>query len=953
MKTLYRLLGLTLFVLFYHNAAAQSPIHPDSSFYNFLDSFYLYNSDDGTEAGIYNQVRRDAFVWGQRLAPSGDMRIANSAMVEYARKYNQSLNLSASLPPVGTPSPLPPIHPSSNSWKDLGPHDAPNWNNGVGQIHRIDFHPNYGQGGNKTLYAGTHFGGLYRSLDGGLNWQNWGTDRGLPLTSIGGVAVSKTNPDTVFVCTGNADHGYVFGFEAPYDPLRGGVSGVNPLHTVGVYMYNPNSAYTYGWEPINGIGPDAVTMIDSSKKDDLLDVFATGGTMRNILLHPQSDSILFIATSQGIFRTTDYGTNWTQVLIGPDSVTLDPEWRGLEFHPVDPNIIYASGRDIYKSTDGGITWTSMTANTNLTLPVNANYANIRINIAVTPANPNYVIAYIVGNSPIFHTEAYIYLFDGNSWVQKYIETPGNSTDYKTNWLGIAVSPLSADTVYLGRLKIMGTNNFLSSSPSFVDNSGVHDDVHEVVYTPDGKQLFVGTHGGVSEKLGSNIDTTTDWRYRYNGLGVATVWAFDDWEGNDSLIVLGHQDIGSNATINMGVSWKKHLGGDGYGARIDDQTGDWYIRGNASGHFKRAIMNPSHLTNTPASVAENTDLPSNTIVPTTFPAVNHPKNDSLYFGFTELYLRKSDLPYDSIVSTKVYSGSMLPGNLPLNQSNCETYRVIGDTAFIGNWTSPVGLGADYCDLQITYGLKEKWTPESDIYQYQAVPDNRRILELAFSEDDSTDYTYMATLGDNSVNRRSDFYFNDKAIHCDTCFVKRTDSIPISTNFPTSDPNPITDIAVDPQNGNRVWISLSGFDQNLKVLYSDDAGLTWQSYDDSQGSLASLNMPINNIAYQRNTKDRLYIATDVGIYVREDGGDWMRLGDDFPNVRTVELKINYCSGKLRAATFGRGAWEADLLPPEEDITHRSFRTINTDEVWNEDKHLSRTSLSRLAIHSNSIT
>ena len=37
----------------------QFPIHPDSSFYTFLDSFYFYNQDDSAEGGLYNQVRRD------------------------------------------------------------------------------------------------------------------------------------------------------------------------------------------------------------------------------------------------------------------------------------------------------------------------------------------------------------------------------------------------------------------------------------------------------------------------------------------------------------------------------------------------------------------------------------------------------------------------------------------------------------------------------------------------------------------------------------------------------------------------------------------------------------------------------------------------------------------------------------------------------------------------------
>ncbi len=93
------------------------------------------------------------------------------------------------------------------------------------------------------------------------------------------------------------------------------------------------------------------------------------------------------------------------------------------------------------------------------------------------------------------------------------------------------------------------------------------------------------------------------------------------------------------------------------------------------------------------------------------------------------------------------------------------------------------------------------------------------------------------------------------------------------------------------------------------------------------------------YQRGTNDRLYIATDAGIYVREGTGNWLRYGEDFPNVRVTEIKINYCVGKLRAATFGRGMWEADILPAEDNIAFRSFRSVDQNETWTTDKNMSR--------------
>jgi hypothetical protein len=52
-------LSTLMLVCFLSQAQAQFKIHPDSSFYTFLDSFYHYHQDDSAEGGTYNRVRRD------------------------------------------------------------------------------------------------------------------------------------------------------------------------------------------------------------------------------------------------------------------------------------------------------------------------------------------------------------------------------------------------------------------------------------------------------------------------------------------------------------------------------------------------------------------------------------------------------------------------------------------------------------------------------------------------------------------------------------------------------------------------------------------------------------------------------------------------------------------------------------------------------------------------------
>ncbi len=118
---------------------------------------------------------------------------------------------------------------------------------------------------------------------------------------------------------------------------------------------------------------------------------------------------------------------------------------------------------------------------------------------------------------------------------------------------------------------------------------------------------------------------------------------------------------------------------------------------------------------------------------------------------------------------------------------------------------------------------------------------------------------------------------------------------------------TSIAVDPDDPYHVWISFSGASTLAKVYESHDAGLTWTNR--SQGIP---NVPVNCIVAQPESPNGLYAATDLGVFYIDDyATSWQPYGVGMPNVVVNELEINRSSGKLRAATYGRGIWETDLF------------------------------------------
>ena len=103
--------------------------------------------------------------------------------------------------------------------------------------------------------------------------------------------------------------------------------------------------------------------------------------------------------------------------------------------------------------------------------------------------------------------------------------------------------------------------------------------------------------------------------------------------------------------------------------------------------------------------------------------------------------------------------------------------------------------------------------------------------------------------------------------------------------------------------------------------------WENWD-PQGSIP--NIAVNDIVYQSGSDDLLYLATDAGVFVKEGDAQkpWVRYGDDGPRCKVSDLKINYCAAKLRAGTWGRGLWEADLLPVE---GIDGLREIMTSTTW----------------------
>jgi photosystem II stability/assembly factor-like uncharacterized protein len=125
------------------------------------------------------------------------------------------------------------------------------------------------------------------------------------------------------------------------------------------------------------------------------------------------------------------------------------------------------------------------------------------------------------------------------------------------------------------------------------------------------------------------------------------------------------------------------------------------------------------------------------------------------------------------------------------------------------------------------------------------------------------------------------------------------LPVAANY-------LTELAIHDYDPNIAYVTFSGYNAGQKVYKTCDAGLTWINIS---GSLP--NLPANAIVHERKYNNPLYVGTDAGVYyINDDLSDWVPYKFGLPNVIVDQVAIHYGTRVIRAATYGRGVWQAPL-------------------------------------------
>ncbi|WP_024772937.1 VPS10 domain-containing protein [Aquimarina macrocephali] len=489
-----------------------SGVNTSVKFQKITNAFTTYWTDKNhKEKGSgYKPFKRWQEYWKNSLLPDGTIPTPEHLWKAWEEKNNMASSSTK----------------AAASWLPMGPFDhevTGSWSPGQGRVNVVIVDPN----NPNTFYIGAPAGGIWKSTDKGANWTSLSDD--LPQIGVSGIAIDPNNSNIVYISTGDDD--------------------ANDSYSIGILKSTDggNTWAKTGLEFLNS---------QTSSND--------------IYIDPNNSNTLWVATSQGVYKTTNAGVAWTK--------TLNADVKDIKLKPGDSNVIYATTKDsFYKSTNGGTSFTKIQSG----LPSSSG----RLVIEVTPANPSYV--YVLSAKTRSASYAFQGLYrstdSGNSFTKTQETT--NILQSGQAWydLALTVSDTDANTIFVGCLNIWkstdGGNNFsaINSWSNPQQASYTHADIHFLRYY-NGK-LMCGSDGGVylSENDGGSFTDLT------KGLQIGQFYRISVAENSSSNnLVGGLQDNGGYA--RNGDTWNNYFGADGMDCAVSGTNPNTYygfIQGGGS------------------------------------------------------------------------------------------------------------------------------------------------------------------------------------------------------------------------------------------------------------------------------------------------------------------------------------------------------------------------------------
>ena len=627
-----------------------------------------------------------------------------------------------------------------------------------------------------------------------------------------------------------------------------------------------------------------------------------------ITFHPSTANTMWVgAPVGGLWKTTNNGTSWVTTtdnlnVIGCSDLAVDP---------VTPTTMYLATGDgdagdspsigVLKSTDGGATWNT----TGLTAAANNNFLIRRL--IINPSNPLILIAGT--NAGIYRT-----INGGTNWTQInnvntydlefkpgdpntvyatgtsfYLSTNGGATFTQiasgiattgSNRMAVAVTTNAAGLNYV---YVIASNNSTSGLLAIYRsiNSGVN--FTTMATTPDvlANSCAAAAGGGqgwydlaiAASPLNANevvVGGVNHWRSLNGGTTWTNIGCWNSTGANPPYV---HADVHDLEYNSAGVLYSANDGGIYY------YTGTSWTDITSTRNISQIYRIGLSSTSANYWITGHQDNGSNIYNGTTYNAsypgdgldcfVDRTNNNNLFTETPNGGLVKSTNGGASWSSASAGLSGSVNWLCPWKQDPQTPNTIYAGLSTIWKSTNQGTSWATLAALPVTAGA---------VTEFAVAPTNSLV---------------MYVLKSSGVFR---------TINGGTSWTNITTGVPVGSAAPTF-------VTIDATDPNTAWVTLSGYSAGNKIFMTTNGGTSWANVTSNLP-----NLPANCSVYQTGSNDRIYVGMDVGVYYKDNSSvNWTLYNLGLPNTKIADLEISSAAtGLLRAATYGRGVYQVDVIP-----------------------------------------
>ena len=679
-----------------------------------------------------------------------------------------------------------------------------------------------------TYYFGATGGGVWKTIDGGMRWLPV-SDSIFTSSSVGAITVAPSDPNVIYAGMGETD-------------IRGNISG-------GDGIYKSTDAGK-SWRHMGLKKSWGIARIVVNPKDANLVYVASLGNPFGRTNKPMT------AEERGIYRSSDGGTSWQQILAPTNDKT-----GAIEIHmdPTNPSVLYAGmwecfrnnhtmssggeGSGMYKSTDGGNTWTNISKKPGLPVGILG-----KMGIAVSPFNGNRVWAIIENkNGGLFRSDD-----AGETWTR--VNNDKNLWQRPWYYCEIEADPSNHDALYVLNVGFQYTND---GGKTFRQIQVGHGDTHDIWINPKNPQNFIlGDDGGA--------EVTYNQGRTFTELDIPTCQFYHISLDNDFPYHLyGAQQDNSSIRISSrntggfavnGKDWDVVAGGESGYVVSDPTNSDIIYGGNYMGQMDKGNVKTGQTQDVSPNPIQYLGDAADAMkyrFQWTYPIVFSPHDPKVIYATSQYVHRSTDGGQSweviSPVLTRNDTNTIKSSGGPITKDNtgAETYSTIFTFAESYIQKGVFWAGSDDGWMHISMDGGKNWTKSN-------------IPGLG-------DWAMMSIVEAGRFD-------------AGTAYVA----------------------------ANRYKV-----DDTKPYLYkTKDFGKTWTKITEGLPDNAFCRV----IREDPNKKGLLYAGTEIGIFVSfNDGANWQPLNNNLPVTPIHDLQIQAREKDLCVATHGRAFWILDNIEP----------------------------------------